>query len=161
MSYLGTKPANQIVNSDQIADGAVGTNDIANNAVTVSKLSATGTPDSTTFLRGDGSWQSVAPTTTQVLSATAGATVGAVGTYAWLGDASTVQTTPGSTRAGSNLWYAGLSADTSWSNQLPGGTTAQGGSFGGQPSGTWRAMGLSQPRDNNTRFPVTLWLRIS
>lgn len=102
-----------------------------------------------------------APTTQQVLDATAGASVGAVGTYAWLGDASTVQTVPGGTRAGSNLWYAGLSADSSWSNQLPGGLTAQGGSFGGQPSGTWRAMGLSQPRDNNTRWPTTIWLRIS
>jgi hypothetical protein len=115
-----------------------------------------------------GSWPnqtvtaaSGAPTTAQVLSATAGATTGAVGTYAWLGDAAAVQTVPGGTRAGSDLWYAGLSADISWSNQFPGGTIAQGGSYGGQPSGTWRAMGLSQPRDNNNRFPTTMWLRIS
>lgn len=45
MGYLGTKPANQVVNSDQISDGAVGTSDLANGAVTSTKIanSAVGT----------------------------------------------------------------------------------------------------------------------
>jgi len=42
----------------KIASNAVTNTKIANSAVTVAKISATGTPSSTTFLRGDGSWQS-------------------------------------------------------------------------------------------------------
>jgi hypothetical protein len=43
-----------------IADGAVSTAKIANSAVTIPKISATGTPSSTTFLRGDGAWTTAA-----------------------------------------------------------------------------------------------------
>ncbi|OYW55463.1 MAG: hypothetical protein B7Y80_14340 [Hyphomicrobium sp. 32-62-53] len=39
-----------------IAAGVVGTAEIADDAVTIPKLSATGTASSTTFLRGDGTW---------------------------------------------------------------------------------------------------------
>lgn len=42
-----------------IADSAVTTAKIANSAVTIAKLSATGTPGSSNYLRGDGSWQTV------------------------------------------------------------------------------------------------------
>lgn len=38
MGYLGTKPANAVVTSEQIADGAVSTSDIAANAVTTAKI---------------------------------------------------------------------------------------------------------------------------
>lgn len=55
-----------------IAAGAVVTADIANGAVTVAKISATGTPSSTTYLRGDGSWASVASGSGTVNSGTAG-----------------------------------------------------------------------------------------
>jgi hypothetical protein len=103
-----------------------------------------GTPDATNFLRGDGSWQviSTTPTTTQVLDATAGASVGAVGTYALLTDMVDRSTSTGSTRAGSDLRYTNLSSQT-----------------GGTPSGTWRAMGA--PFDGNPSSRGSVWLRIS
>lgn len=44
----------------QPGQGTVGTTQLADSAVTVAKLSATGTPGSSTFLRGDGQWQSAA-----------------------------------------------------------------------------------------------------
>jgi hypothetical protein len=40
MAYLGTKPANQIIDSTLIADGAVSTNDLANGAVTDAKIAS-------------------------------------------------------------------------------------------------------------------------
>lgn len=43
MGYLGTKPANAAVTSEQIADGAVSTADIAANAVTAAKMGSNGT----------------------------------------------------------------------------------------------------------------------
>lgn len=46
----------QGITSNQIRDGAITTPKIANGAVTIAKIGASGTPNSTTFLRGDGSW---------------------------------------------------------------------------------------------------------
>lgn len=40
--------------------GTIGTSQIANGAVTTAKISASGTASTTTFLRGDGSWQTPA-----------------------------------------------------------------------------------------------------
>jgi hypothetical protein len=40
MAYLGTKPANQVIDSTLIADGTITTSDLANNAVTSAKLDA-------------------------------------------------------------------------------------------------------------------------
>ena len=64
-----------------------------------------GTANSSVFLRGDKVWAAVpaaAPSTAQVLIATAGASAGAVGTYAWLGRFDSVETAfnPGTTHAG-------------------------------------------------------------
>ncbi len=82
-----------------------------------------GTADSTTFLRGDNTWQTIStsPTTAQVLAATAGASVGAVGTYAMLTLVTLTDLLAGSTRAGSGLRYAAAS-----------------GAAAGTPSGTWQ-----------------------
>jgi hypothetical protein len=89
----------------------------------------------------------VAPTTAQVLSATAGASVGAVGTYAFLGrllSANTVYATPGTTKPGSELQYSTSSAQLS----------------GSSPAGTWRCMGyMVGPGVDFER--ATVWLRIS
>ena len=40
MGYLGTKPANAVITSEQIGDGAVQTADIANSAVTDAKIAS-------------------------------------------------------------------------------------------------------------------------
>ena len=49
--------ADGAIDSAALATGAVNTVDLANSAVTIEKISATGTANSSTFLRGDGSWQ--------------------------------------------------------------------------------------------------------
>jgi hypothetical protein len=87
-----------------------------------------GTPGTGNFLRGDGSWQTVpasAPSTTDVLNATAGASLEAVGTYAFVFPAAgSGVLAPGTTIAGSSLRYNGTTTSL---------------------SGTWRTMsGLAQ-----------------
>jgi hypothetical protein len=97
-----------------------------------------GTADSTTFLRGDNTWQTipVSATTENVLEATASASAGAVGTYGYLEPTSSITASPGSTRAGSGLrWFTG------------GSTTL---------SGTWRLLGQLASSANGR-----VWLRIS
>lgn len=66
MGYQGNYPPSTPLTSSQIGAGAVDTTalatdavttvDIANGAVTIPKISATGTASSSTFLRGDGAW---------------------------------------------------------------------------------------------------------
>lgn len=68
MGYQGNYPPSTPLTSSQLGAGsvdttalaadAVATVDIANGAVTIPKLSATGTASSSTFLRGDGAWAS-------------------------------------------------------------------------------------------------------
>ena len=112
-------------------------------------------PDSTTQTTA-----ATAPTTAQVLNATAGAGAGGVGTYAFLGDASDGNTAAGGTKAGSSLRYAGAvrSGNNTWNylnNPAPG-TLAS-----GTPSGTWRCMGYNYTSSYDGYFGLTLWLRIS
>ena len=67
-------------------------------------------------------------------------TAGAVGTYAFLKQISSLATyAAGATKAGSQLNYS-----------------SDGGVTGGAPAGTWRCMGHT-----TSGFPTTLWLRIS
>jgi hypothetical protein len=82
-----------------------------------------------------------APTTNEVLSATASASVGAVGTYAFLTYNTTA--TPGTTVSGASLYYTSI-----WDSA--------GGPSSTSPSGTWRIMG-----DNSNRVMASVWLRIS
>lgn len=83
MSYIGYKPADKpltsaditdsIITSAKIVDGTIVNADISNSTIALAKLSATGTADSTTFLRGDNTWGSAgaaAGQVIQVLSAT-------------------------------------------------------------------------------------------
>jgi hypothetical protein len=70
MGFIGRKPTNAplvssdlgtgIVGSTNIADNAVLTSKIADGTITLDDLSATGTKDATTFLRGDNTFASVA-----------------------------------------------------------------------------------------------------
>jgi hypothetical protein len=126
---------------------------LVNTTVATATLGS-GTASSSTFLRGDRTWvappEAEAPTTDQVLSATAGASVGSVGTYAWLKRAVPASTiiNPGTTIAGSLLNYA---------SEL--GTQF---SIGPAASGTWRLMGYMQNSFScGTRDRSSVFLRIS
>ena len=120
--------------------GADNASNLTTGTVATARL-ASGTANNTTFLRGDSTWQTISttPTTDQVLSATAGASTGAVGTYAWCAyPDSPGQFGPGSTVAGSAIRYSNSSGSQQSS----------------APAGTWRVMG------NSFQGP-TLFLRIS
>lgn len=96
-----------------------------------------------------------------VLARNAGAAVGAIGTYAFLGETSNTTTAAGSTRAGSALRYAGVGkVDETWSSI---GLMQVGVGSATAPAGTWRAMGQSATGTfgGGSIFPATLWLRIS
>jgi hypothetical protein len=79
--------ADGTVIASDIADGSITTAKIADANVTVAKLSATGTPDATTFLRGDGAWSAVDTTSisngnsnVSVTSTDGNVTIGTAGT---------------------------------------------------------------------------------
>jgi hypothetical protein len=129
------KIADVNVTTGKIADSAVTTAKIANANVTIAKLSASGTANSTTFLRGDNTWATVSstPTTDQVLSATAGASVGAVGSYAILAFANNGTLAAGTTIAGSSCRYTSVNGRWQQNNFID---------SSGTPSGTWRVMGF-------------------
>jgi hypothetical protein len=79
--------------------------------------------------------------------------VGAVGTYAWLGRSTAGIFTAGSSYSGSGLTYSGILSTTVYNDD----TAASIGTV--SPSGTWRAMGTA---DRTTvRAASTLFLRIS
>ena len=111
-------------------------------------ISNVGTITATSF-SGNGSALtgiSTTPTTADVLSATAGATLGAVGTYVLAKYAFDTTAAAGSTHAGSNLQPVSLS-HISYYTSTPSGSAL---------SGTWRAMGYLA-----LWLPVTLFVRIS
>ena len=77
MGYIGTKPsavpltsadiADGIITSAKITDATIVNGDIANATIALAKLSATGTPSASTFLRGDNSWGSAGAAAGQVI----------------------------------------------------------------------------------------------
>ena len=92
-----------------------------------------------------------------VLARTAAAGVGAVGTYAFLASSNTTQVSPGSTKAGSNLFYAGVfSSSTNFFGNVEGT-----GISSPAVAGTWRCMGFDDSTFSPARRGATLWLRIS
>ena len=82
MGYIGTKPsavpltsadiADSIITSAKITDGTIANADIANSTIALAKLSATGTPSASTFLRGDNSWASAGAAAGQVIQVVTG-----------------------------------------------------------------------------------------
>ena len=143
-----------------------GTN-ISSGTVAVARLAATGTPSASTFLRGDSSWAVAGgdPTTAQVLSATAGASAGAVGTYAFLYTTSNADYTFGSTLAGSNLFPAGIiyGGWDLYTLSCGGGASSRGVYQNSAQSGTWRLMGVASNASIscNPGRTGSMWLRIS
>jgi hypothetical protein len=167
---VGTQPAGDIVGTtatQTLTNKSISGAQINSGTVAVARLGS-GTPGTGNFLRGDGSWQTVpasAPSTTDVLNATAGASVGAVGTYAFLGFHSNANVDVGTTYAGSGFSYAGvLRTGNNWTNtadNLGGIGSAQHQNV--SPSGTWRCMGTSRGNVSGSggAFPATLFLRVS
>ena len=97
------------------------------------------------------------PTTAEVAAAMAGASVGAIGTYALLVSEAKSVRNPGTTLAGSSLSYA-----NTWS----GFTSENVGMSNDVPSGTWRLMGQTGKYNNtgtSTAFELmaSVWLRIA
>lgn len=148
-------------NTTQAASTAFVVAQIADDAPTKTGTGATGTWGISITGNADTASTVTTITTTQVLNATAGASVGAVGTYAFLArpTSSGLDTTPGNTLAGSSLRYAGGSSWGGGQNGVQGISTTA-------PSGTWRAMGYQKggvydPCYSSTDEVGTLWLRIS
>jgi hypothetical protein len=110
---------------------------------------ASGTASSSTFLRGDRTWQTISttPTTDQVLTATAGASYAAVGVYTIASNGSGSSTSNGATVAGSSL--TGFQPSTA-------------AYINAGLAGTWRNMG-GDLRDNSSGNVgrTQFWLRIS
>lgn len=96
------------------------------------------------------------PTTDQILTATAGATAGAIGTYGFFYSSNTASVAFGSTVAGSTLQPAGIKTA---------GSAADVAKSGATQAGTWRCMGYSYyllvSGVDPDWFGATLWLRIS
>tara|TARA_R110001632_G_C11131298_1_gene394929 strand:- start:83 stop:634 length:552 start_codon:yes stop_codon:yes gene_type:complete len=110
---------------------------------------------------------SSAPTTAQVLTATAGLTAGAVGTYMFGRAPNSVGAQPsfnfGSTYAGSGLHPAGLAGSSvvlSGSAYYYSTNTGIGLSTAPASSGTWRCVGQTPPPSLD-EMPATLFVRIS
>ena len=105
----------------------------------------------TTIASGGSLSVSTTPTTSQVLSATASASVGSVGTYAMLKNSSHSSYTEGTT--------------VSTSNNLSFGSNSDGYNRGDNNnvwvSGTWRVMGSVRDTNNNNQGKTSVWLRIS
>lgn len=67
MSYIGYVPAAKPLTSADITDSVVTSAKIVDGTIAIADLSATGTPSSTTFLRGDNTWGSAGATAGQVI----------------------------------------------------------------------------------------------
>lgn len=117
-----------------------------------SSLNGTGITFSDSSTQSTAATAAALVTTTNVLNATAGASAGAVGTYAFL--SSQADTAFNGTRAGSSLRTNVVSrySDCNYIAALNDNT-------GATQSGTWRCMGNGSIGGATGR--VTVWLRIS
>jgi hypothetical protein len=93
-----------------------------------------------------------APTSAQVGSATAGLSVGDVGSYAFLGNTSQSTQVAGTTYAGSSYKYAGFLSVNSFNDDTAASIN------GATPSGTWRAMGTANNTSIRASSGLFLWI---
>jgi hypothetical protein len=160
MAFIGSGPQVTNLNADNVASGTLavargGTgattltanNVLLGNGASAVQVVAPGTSGNVLTSNGT-TWTSAAlpapsaPTTTQVLDATAGASAGAVGTYSWAYKNNAGSIAYGATVAGSSI--------------NPASTDLTSVNTGAAHSGTWRALGALA----GTGW-VTLCLRIS
>ena len=142
-------------------DETAGTFTPSGGAAIASQAEAEAGTDNTKMMTPLRSAQAIAalvpdPTTNQILTATAGATAGAVGTYGFFYSSNTASVSFGSTVAGGMLQPAGIKS---------GGFTTDVAKSGATQAGTWRCMGYSYyllvAGVDPDWFGTTLWLRIS
>ena len=153
--YIGSKSSVVLNAGATAAQGALADTAVQpNDSVTLGAVTATS-------FSGDGSGLTnlplSAPTTADVLSATAGASAGAVGTYVYGLTTSVVTSAAfGSTRAGSAILATTIS-------QYQGSAYLVHSDAGTTLSGTWRLMGQTTTwaGNNANEEQVCLWLRIS
>lgn len=160
--------ANNLNSAGQLdaTDGLVNAVPVANGGTGASTAAAARTNLDVPSRTGDGAsgvWNITANvTTSQVLSAIAGATASAVGTYMFastsisLGPSSGIG--PGNTVAGSSLYPACVRQP-----QLGGSISLSSLPIGSALSGTWMMMGgnyNSDPSNGRLDSVYTLWLRI-
>ena len=168
LNVTTAKLADANVTTAKIADGNVTGAKLENSGVTAGTYgSASAVPVVVVDAKGRVtgiSTQTVggsAPTTAQVLTATAGAAVGDVGTYAYLARVTGGPVAAGTTVAGSGLRFA---AGASFVLSCGSWAVANGGGgqpFSSAPSGTWRCMGMIAGNASGTLVLTTMWLRIS
>lgn len=118
------------------------------------------TVSGTSITFNDGTVQSTAPgnpTTAQVLNATAGASAGAVGTYAFGFRAS------GDVAFGTAVYGSSIYTSSAARSQSIGDSPYTGFALnnGATLSGTWMAMGTYDAVTSFNTIGVTLWLRIT
>jgi hypothetical protein len=146
---MSTVRANSITNS-----AGSGAPDFPN-GITAATIPAANLTGVLPALNGAALTDLPAPTTSQVLDATAGATAGAVGTYAILRrSAANVAWSLGDNIAGSNFSASTVSANGNLTT-----SAIVAGSSGSAPSGTWKA--LSAQFATAGYYPYGLFLRIS
>lgn len=157
--------ADNAITSAKIADGTIATGDIANSAittakladanVTLAKLSATGTPSSSTYLRGDNTWATVSGGVTSAVAGNGITVSGATGAVTISQDIYTGSTqTNSSFPIGTYLQCLGVGNPNQSISALNASATiriySNGGQYGGYTanygsgtvlSGTWRCRG--------------------
>jgi hypothetical protein len=130
--------------------GSANASSLTTGTVPTARL-ATGTANATTFLRGDQTWATagggvtsfntrtgaVTLSTSDVLTATAGAALADIGSYAFLANSGS-STTRGSNYSGSTLGFS-----------------SNAGTYFASTTGTWKCMGQTNPNE------ATVFLRIS